>query len=109
MLQPVLQLTGETVSGGSTSYETLYRVSKEWQANSKAIAAVLASPMLLEYKAETVDCVISVVLLGLTAASVVIPVVIPAVAGVAIACYTLRCAPGDPTQCACPSQIVSSY
>ncbi len=91
-----MQEVGETASGGSTSYEKLYIVSHEWQANSKAIAAVLASPMLLEYKADTVDYVISGMLLGLTAASALVPVVIPAVAGVAVACYALRCVPGQP-------------
>ena len=76
--------------------ELLYStdILNEWQAASKQIAAVLAVPLLLEYKPELLDRVITVVLLGLTAACIAVPIAVPAVAGVAVACWTLRGASG---------------
>lgn len=89
-----LKVTGETVSGGLNSYEELHKGEYKWQANSKAIAAVLASPLWLQYKPEAIDYAVNVTLLGLSVACIVVPVAIPAVAGVAIACIALRATSG---------------
>ena len=96
-LQYRLQASGETSSGGSNFFDLLYQRSADWQALIKQMSEVLAFPLLLEYKRELIDHVINAALLGLTAACVVVPIAVPAVAGVAIACWSLRGASGERT------------
>ncbi len=95
MLHNQLQESGKTASGGYMMFEELHNARTEWQANSNAMAIVLAAPLLLEYKREAIDYAIDVMLLGISAACIVVPFVVPAVAGVAIACWSLRGTSGE--------------
>lgn len=89
-------MSHETKNGGSSVYQKLYEESTQlgWEANIKAISAVLASPLFLQYKMEMLDYAIMGLLIGVTVASAVIPAVVPEVAAVTAAVVTLRSVPG---------------
>ena len=93
-MRPHAQLQGETSRGEGLLFEKLQIASEQWVANCNGIAAVLATPLLLEYKMETLDYAILGVIGILTAVSIAVPFVIPgAVAATAVACC-LRSIPG---------------
>lgn len=98
-----VQVHGEAENGASKSFERLFDREKEqnwqvWQANTKAISAVLASPLALEWKKEALDYAINSVLIGLTVATIAIPVLLPAApefAAITAAVLILRSVPGE--------------
>lgn len=87
---------GETACGEGVMFTKLRDASEDWFANINGIAAVLATPLTLEFKMEVLDYVVLGVIASLTVVSIVVPFVIPgAIAATVVACG-LRSLPGKP-------------
>lgn len=95
----IWQVPGEAANGTANVYTELYEgeLLAKWRANSKAIAAVLSTPLMIEYKKEPWEIALITVMIGLTVACTVIPLAqaaLPAVGAVTGTMIALRCIPG---------------